>query len=538
MPRAPNSQRANDADAAARLIEALRNPSCFAHEVSGLELLETHISWVLLTGPYAYKMKKPVKLPFLDFSTLARRRECCAEELRINRRLAPELYLAVVPITGTADAPVMGGDGEAIEYAVQMVQFPGDARLDGVADRGELGEPALRRFAARMAAFHADVDMAPEDSPFAGAEEQRRDVLDNFAALADSPLAAPVRDELEEIERFSRASLERLGRRFAERKRDGFVRECHGDLHLANLALIDGEITAFDAIEFNEAFRWVDVMNEIAFLVMDLDYHRLAHLARLFLNHYLEHTGDYAGLDLLAHYRVYRAMVRAKVAAIRARQCEPDTPAHSAARDKLLGHVALAHARLAGPARTSLVITHGFSGSGKSWLSERLAMHCDAVRVRSDAERKRPGAQADGDLYGAAATERTYGAVAAGVRAAITAGYPAIADATFLDRRRREQFRALADELGVPFHILDLRAPRELLEARVARRTSERSDISDADLQVLARQLAAAEPLGEDELGCAVAVDVAAGDDMDDVARGLLARGTAGLAPDAMAGRG
>jgi len=393
------------------LVTALQDPRCFDHPVERFELFETHISWVLLTGPFAYKIKKPVKLPFLDFTTLRDRKHYCEEEVRINRRLAPEIYVDVVPITGSRETPSLAESGKPIEYAVKMVQFPADERMDLVAARGELTEEHVRRLAAKIAAFHLDCAVAEPGSPYADSEHLRRELMDNFDALRECGPGADLEKTLRELRRFAAQSLVDLGAEFRSRKRRGLVRECHGDMHLANMALHEGDVVVFDAIEFSDDLRWIDVMSDVAFLVMDLDYRGLTPLGRLFLNRYLEGSGDYAGLAVLRHYRVYRAMVRSKVAAIRAGQCEPDTAGHREALEELAAHVRLARAYIDAPRRTPIIITHGLSGSGKSWLSERLAMMTDAVRVRSDVERKRIARSRRGtgiELYSPEMTRRTY----------------------------------------------------------------------------------------------------------------------------------
>ena len=374
------SRQQADGESGSSIVAALRSGSGFEHPVDDVVVLETHISWVLLTGRYAYKIKKPVALPFLDFTTLDAREHFCQEELRINRRLAPELYLDVVPITGTAHTPRMGGHGEAIEYAVKMHQFPDRDRLDRVAARGELCAGHVGALAEKIARFHDEVGIADARSPFADSEHLRSETMENFQALASQTLVPRIQALVDLVHRWSAGSLVELGRRFRARKPAGWIRECHGDMHLANMALFEGDVTIFDALEFDENLRWIDVQSELAFLAMDLEYRKLAHLGWVLLSRYLELTGDYTGVRLLRHYKVYRAMVRAKVAALRADQFEPDSRAHDEAMAELASHVELAHVMLQPRERTPLVITHGVSGSGKSWLSERLLPVLGAVR--------------------------------------------------------------------------------------------------------------------------------------------------------------
>lgn len=488
------------------LIESLRDPACYDHPVEQLEVIETHISWVLLTGPYAYKIKKPLDLGFLDFSTLDKRRFYCEEELRLNRRLAPDLYLKVVAITGTPASPRLDGPGAPLEYAVKMVQFPQAARLDQLLARGALAPAHIDAVAAELAAFHGRIPVAGPETPFGTPERVYQPIEENFRQIRPR-VTADLHPQLDRLERWSAASFERLRDTLAARKRAGFVRECHGDAHLANMALRDARIAIFDCIEFNENLRWIDVMNELAFFVMDLDDRHRPDYARRALNAYLEHTGDYAGVQLLRFYQVYRALVRAKVAAIRLGQ--PGLSAEEAAqlRDQYRSYADLAE-RYTRPLEPVLLITHGLSGSGKTTITQALLEHYDAVRVRSDVERKRlyglaatqPSGSALGTgLYTAEATAETYRRLAEVARTLLSAGLPVILDAAFLKRAQREAARALAAELGVPFVILDVRAPEQILRARVAARAATGGDASEADLAVLAHQLATAEPLSPEE---------------------------------------
>ena len=295
-------------------------PAIFGRECVRVTVLETHISYVLLTGKHAYKIKKSVNLGFLDFTTLAARRFYCEQELRLNRRLAPALYLDVVAITGTIDAPVLGGDGPVLEYAVKMHEFSQEALASQLLSRNELAAADIDVLAAKVAAFHATIEVAAPDSAFGRPDDILRIALQNFARIRPL-LATPAdRAELDALALWAEREHQVRQTAFHERQRGGFVRECHGDLHLGNIARIDGEITIFDCIEFNDAMRWIDVMSEVAFTVMDLQDRGRGDLGQRFLNAYLEITGDYAGLSVLRFYLAYRAMVRAMVARLRAVQ--------------------------------------------------------------------------------------------------------------------------------------------------------------------------------------------------------------------------
>ncbi len=501
----------------ARLLSALACPAIFAPGCTRVERLETHISYILLTGQHAYKIKKAVDFGFLDFTTLAARRFFCQEELRLNRRLAPALYLDVVAITGSIDAPVLGGDGPALEYAVRMREFPQDTLASTLLPRGGLSPADIDALAAKVGVFHGAIGVAPRGGAFGSPEGILRVAQQNFAQLRPHLATATERDELEELRVWT--EREHAARRgvFLRRREEGFIRECHGDLHLNNIVRIDGELIIFDCIEFSESMRWIDVMSEVAFTVMDLHYRGRADLARRFLNAYLERTGDYPGLTVLRFYLVYRALVRAKVARLRAEQLEA-----GAARRALLAeyraYLTLARS-YAEPTRAALVVTHGFAGCGKTILSQALLETMGAVRIRSDVERKRlHGLGAlercrngiDLGLYAAGATEATYRELATLAREIIGAGVVAIIDATFLKRWQRELFRNLATELGVAFVIVDFVASDLTLRERIAQRAAKGSDASDADVAVFDHQLRTREPLAPEEQAFVVAYDAEA----------------------------
>ncbi len=511
----PPSGSEEDKSATARLIDSLSRADAYPHPVDRVEVLETHISYVLLAGEYAYKIKKPVNLGFLDFSTLEARRRCCAEELRLNRRTAPDLYLASVRITGSATAPVLDGEGPAIEHAVKMRRFAQDALLDRMAKRGDLSPPLVEAIARKIAAFHATVAIAGPDSPFGTPGRVMEPPRDNFDHLRALVGESPDVPQLERLRAWTDREGERLAPVFADRKRAGFVRECHGDLHLGNIALIGGDPTPFDCIEFNADLRWVDAMNEVAFLVMDLADHRLPNLAIRCLNAYLEATGDYAGLAVLPYYMVYRAMVRAKIACIRAQQPGLAGEAKAEIENEYRGYFHLAE-QLSHRGSAGLTLTHGLSGSGKTTVAGALAERFGAICLRSDVERKRlfgldPTARTasavGGGIYDPEATRRTYARLADLARTVLAAGWPAIVDATFLRGTERAAFRSLARELAVPIVIVACTAPYAELRRRILAREQARTDASEASLSVLARQRDAGEPPSQEEVRDTIVFD-------------------------------
>ncbi len=494
------------------LIAALRDPSCYSHPVRQVDLLETHISCVLLTGDYAYKIKKPVKLGFLDFSSLEARRFYCDEELRLNRRTAPQLYLDVVAITGTPSAPVLGGVGVAIDYAIKMRQFSQEALFDRIAQRGELVARHIDVLAGEVVAFHARIERANAERPFGSAQGILASTVQNLSQMLELEDTGPECDLLHELRKWTENQHASLAEIFAARRRDGFVRECHGDLHLGNIALLNGVATPFDCIEFNEELRWIDVINEIAFLVMDLLNRGLADLAFRFLNAYLENTGDYSGMRVMRFYLVYRALVRAKVRRIRMFQPGIRTEDKSRAKQAYGDYLSLAQ-KLTARFRPALIIMHGLAGSGKTTVSQSLLESFGAIRLRSDVERKRlhglqPGARSnscvEAGIYAAGSSDQTYAELARLTRELLAAGFPVIVDAGFLSRRRRDTFCQLAKDIQVSFAIASCTASETTLRNRIGLRDRAGKDASEAGLAVLDRQLATQERLASDEIDHAV----------------------------------
>ena len=491
----------------ARLVAALREPARHGPDCTRVDLLETHISYVLLTGKHAYKIKKAIALEFLDFRTLAARRFYCDEELRLNRRLAPALYECVVPITGLPDAPQLGGAGAVLDYAVRMREFPQQMLLSAMLDRQEVDERRIDELAAEVARFHGSIDVAPPESPYGDAEDELALALDNIDALLAAWPDPAIAGTLDTLRRWTERTFASIRSRLDARRREGFVRECHGDLHLGNIAVVDGRIAIFDCIDFNARMRWNDLMGEVAFLAMDLEYRGRADLADRFVNRYMEATGDYAGAAVLRFFVVYRAMVRAKVEALRVAQM-PDGAERAWLATECREYVALARA-WAEPPHPAMVAMHGLSGSGKTTVSDAITAPLGALRVRTDVERKRlhglaatasSGSGTQSGLYAEDATRAAYRRVLDLAHEAIAGGFTVVADGAFLHRWQRDLFRSAAASLGVPFAILSVRGHPATLERRIAARARASTDASEADAAVLAHQLLAEEPLADDEV--------------------------------------
>ena len=524
-----------------QLMHALMQPGVLPDSAGGVELIETHVSWVLLAGEYAWKLKKPLDLGFLDFSTLERRRVACEDELRLNQRTLPEVYQAVVPVWRTTQGFRVGAAGEGegagadvaqatlVDYLVRMRRFDQAGLFSNLLAAGQLEPTLFDRLARHVADFHAAAAVAQPGGRFGGATAVHAPVQQNFDQIRERVQDPALLAELARVEAWARAQFAALASTFDARLAEGRVRECHGDMHLGNLVVLDGEARLFDAIEFSAELRWTDVIADVAFLVMDLQARGETALGGRFLNAWLERSGDYAGLRVLPYYLSYRAMVRAKIGAIRASQLEGE--ARAQCLDECGRYLALAAAQMRAPA-PALLIASGLSGAGKTSQSQALLESHGVIRVRADVERKRlfglapearSGSGVDAGLYSAEASIRTYARLAELARAVVEAGYAVLVDASFLKRAQRQDFAVLAEDLGVPFVILVFDAPLELLRERVRQRAQAGTDASEADLAVLDIQCRTREALDAGELARTLQIDTRSAPDWQALAAALSA---------------
>lgn len=490
----------------------LPTPAAFAHPVSRFEVRETHISWVILTGLYAYKVKKDVHLEFIDASTLDKRRVLCEEELRLNRRLALDLYLDLVAITREAGGLRVGGHGTIVEWAVRMRQFDPSQELSVLLQGDTLDEQEFVDLARRLARFHEGAPKAPCSKDFTHTTDLHDTVLGNLATLLSHLDEETPLPEMGLLVDWTHDYLQDSLPRLRMREQCGAIRECHGDLHARNIVRWCGRLIPFDALEFDPKLRWIDVMNDVAFLVMDLVAHQRLDLAFAFLNAYLECTGDYDGVRHLAFYSVYRSLVRAMVDSMGA---EKDPTHREEFRKRLRLRVLTANA-LVNRAAPMLFIMHGVSGSGKSWMSKWLATKLGAIRIRSDVERKRlsgvssslpqKSGFAEG-LYSPTFSHRTYARLLECADHCLMGGFDTIVDAAFLHGEDRRMFADLAARSGFYFVILTCEADIAVLTQRIERRAQQQLEPSDADLMVLTEQLRTAEPLGASERLRAITLD-------------------------------
>ena len=474
----------------------------YPHPVVEVRLLETHISWVLLTGEFAYKIKKPVCYPFVDFRSMQRREFFCREEVRLNRRFAPELYLDVCPIVAIKGESRIGGPGEVIEHAVKMQQFERGDELDKLIAVNRVEPSELMEFGHDLGSIHAGLPVALQTDPWGQPETIRAVILENFEQCSQASAVFGQAARVQALGRPLQRALDAAAPWISERLSKGRVRECHGDLHAANIVR-RRRLVAFDCMEFEPAFRWIDVADEIAFLLADLDSQRQPLLAQAFLSGYLTQTGDYHACPLINMYKSHKALVRAKVRALKRAQGHIDDRQYAQ-----YGTYLECAERVLAPKQPTLLLMCGLSGSGKTWLANHLAPPLNAVHLRSDIERKRlagidvrshASAQVGQGLYSRDMSARVYEHLMLCAQYVLTGGFATIVDATFGRREHRARFRRLAARLGLTVCLVHCHASHAVLLKRIKERSSSGRDESDADISVLQWQEEGWQPIEADE---------------------------------------
>jgi len=480
-----------------RLIEALSVPAAYPHPAEAIEVRQTHISVVFLAGEFAYKVKKPLDLEFLDYSTSGRRRHFCEEEVRLNRRLAPKVYLGVVPVTGTDGGVLVEGPGEAVEWAVKMVRLPEEATLRARLERDEPGEETFEALARRIASFHRDAEAGPAIAEAARFGMVARNAVENFAQARPDvgrTLSGAVFGRLTTLTDAALAELRPLIEDRAER---GVPRDAHGDLRLEHVYLFPdrtppADLAIVDCIEFDERYRHADPIADAAFLSMDLKSRGRSDLAGTFAEAYIRASGDSEGRALWPFYAAYRAAVRGKVEGLKLDELEIPEAERAEALQRARAHWLVALGELERPGRRPcLVLVGGLPGTGKSTLAHALAERANFRVVRSDEVRKElaglgvqgqpsPGSFGEG-LYSAEWTERTYAECLSRAETLLFEGGRVLVDANFREESRRRAFLDAADRWGVPACFLLCRAASEVVRSRLERRAG---DASDADWSV------------------------------------------------------
>jgi len=474
-------------------LHALLSPRAYPHPVRGVNLIETHISWVLLTGSFAYKVKRPVHYAFVDLRSAEQRRSLCHEEVRLNRRFAPALYLDVRTIRRRQGEARIGGSGPIIEQAVRMRQFPRSQQLDALLQAQRIEPAELETFGAELARLHQSLPVARAGQAWGEPAAQIAVIKQNAAECLRAAAALGNTKALRALQVslgiWADAAWPLLAHRLAAQR----VRECHGDLHAGNIVRREARLLPFDCLEFDPALRWIDVADEVAFLLADLEARQQPWHAQAFLGGYLSASGDYQACLLMPVFRAHRALVRAKVMAISAAARDTERVAAPEARGSFGRYLKCAQRALA-PQRPALVLMSGLSGSGKTWVARRLAPPLRAVHLRSDIERKRiaglaPAARSGSavaqGLYARQMTVAVYDRLADCAADTIAGGYTTIVDATFGRAGERVRFRALAASLGVNLCIVYCHAAQKLLRKRISERGRRGKDPSEANLDVL-----------------------------------------------------
>jgi aminoglycoside phosphotransferase family enzyme/predicted kinase len=506
--------------AQATFVAAMQTPAAYAavHAVdTPVRLIETHVSWLFLTGRFAYKVKKPLRLSFVDYSTPELRAAFCNEELRLNRRHAPGLYVDVVPIGGSPAAPRVGARDHAFEHALRMRQFDPDQELTRLLEHEDASPDEIAGFAADIARMHFEAARADPQGVHGRPERVQRVTLDNFDELrrvcappnADTSIDARAcgwdTADLADAQHHVEAAFARVRALMERRRRDGHVRECHGDLHCGNVVRWQGRLVAFDGVEFDPALRFIDVASDLAFLTMDLFVHGRPDLRRAALDAWTQASGDYVAVELLPYYEAYRALVRAKVAALRDRQA----PGAHARDTDVTRRYLQATQQQASRRAPWLIVMVGLSGSGKTWLARQLGAACGALHLRSDVERKRLAglgplddsrSPPDGGLYTRDFGERTYARLRECAGACLRGGESVVVDAANLRRRERAAFVRLARDADAGVRLVHCTASLATLKSRITARRSTEADASEATVELLDRQPSYWEPFDAVEL--------------------------------------
>jgi len=489
------------------LIEALCSPDAYPHEADAIELIQTHISYVLLAGAYAYKIKKPLELHFLDYSTLERRRQMCEEEVRLNRRLCPDVYLGVVSVVRAAGRYRISGQGEAVEYAVQMRRMPQDRFMPALIARKELTAAEVRAVAYVIASFHAAAQTDERITAFGSVDVLRVNWQENFDQTRPFVGRTLTTEQFDAVREYADRFLTQQAALLTERAASGRTRDCHGDLRADSIVIGGrGEICVMDCIEFNDRIRYGDVAGDIGFLAMDLDARGRPDLADELMSAYLSASDDETLPCVLDYYRCYRAYVRGKVESLQIEESEIplDQRAAAAARARSLFELARTYAVVPHPRAAVMLV--GLSGTGKSYLADGVAARLGTALVSSDATRRRilalrPGEHAyapyGGGAYTSEARERVYSAMRERAAAHLSQGRGVVLDATHGTRAARDAVRRMAERAGAPLLALEVGADEATVRTRLARRAAEPQSASDARWETYLAQRREFEPPDE-----------------------------------------
>ena len=488
------------------LVQALLDPEAYPEGNSPVELIETHVSYVFLVGDHVYKVKKPVDYGFLDFTTLAKRRHFCEQEVRLNRRTSPEVYLGVEEIREEGGRYALKGPGLTVECAVKMRRLPRERSLDNLLRQGRVSSDDVERIAAKIARFHHSAERGPEVTAFGDLDAVRQNVEENIAQTRRFVGSVLSMDDYDELAAYSRAFMESNRAIFQQRAEEGRIRDCHGDLHTAHVFLLpspeDGHsdgISIIDCIEFNERFRCSDVAEEIAFLAMDLDYHGRRDLSRLFVEAYSLESGDPGVGELMDFFKSYRACVRGKVTSFKLD--DPDLPqaARRDASESARVYFRLARSYVPALPRPAVVLFAGVTGTGKSTAAVDLARRWSMAYISSDVTRK---SLAGIDLrehryepfmegiYSSGSSELTYRAMREQAGEHLLQGESVVLDGTFRRAEERVRMVELAREIGAEAWIVECRLPEAEARRRLERRAERGDSVSDGRWSLFRQLLA------------------------------------------------
>ena len=482
------------------ILKSLLKPDAYPEAVTGVELVQTHVSYIFLTDRYAYKIKKPVDFGFLNFSTIDRRRFYCNEEVRLNRRLCPDIYEGVVELRETLSGAAFHGSGSIIDYAVKMKRLPADRMLDKLVEAGSVTPASMRKVSSVIAEFHRTALMSPAIAEYGRLERIMFNWQENFEQMVPFEILTLPAHERELIRSWVETFAAEHENVFQQRVDDGFIRECDGDIHLENICLDDGAVHIFDCIEFNERFRCCDTAADIAFLLMDLDYHGRHDLSDDVIDEYMARTGDHGLVSLIDFYKIYRAIVRGKVESFRLNDSGINPDDQALARMRAIRYFRLVlgyieRRRL----KPALFITCGLMGSGKSMLTAQLSFELGIASFNSDETRKQimglpPGTPARDTfgegLYDPQSTEATYAELLRRAENQLQQGSSVIIDASFMHKSQRTPFAGLAERLAVPFIILHVACSETENRRRLQERETSGKSVSDGRLELLPLQTA------------------------------------------------
>lgn len=484
-----------------QLIHTMQKLDFYPHSVtSKIQVIQTHISVVFLTGNYAYKIKKNVNFGFLDYSTLEKRHHFVQQELQINQLIAPDIYLEVLPISQVGDRLILDNNENVIEYVLKMAEFPQSSLLTNLLEKGELKDFHLRELGEAVANFHQQTNTNEYIKSFGTIEVIKKSIDDNYQATQKYIGIAQNLEHYQQTRQFTDKFLIEKQAIFETRCLKDKIRECHGDLHLNNICYWQNKIQLFDRIEFNESFRFVDVMYDIAFTIMDLDVRKRQDLSNIFLNTYLEKTGDWKGLQVLNFYLCRQAYVRAKVTSMLLDDPNIDNFDKENAQQTAKNYYNLAW-QYTQDSQGKMVVMSGLSGSGKSTVANYIAPKINAIHLRSDAIRKHlagiPLNQAgDNSLYTAEMNQKTYQSLLDLAIVLVNQGFSVILDAKYDRFHWRSPVIETAEKMGISLKILYCQASLETLQTRLKER---QNDISDATSDLIWQQQANTDTFNEKE---------------------------------------